>query len=220
MSERFGVARLDELEPQQGADDARWFRLRRELGVGAFGVNAYGADTGNRVIEEHDEQGTAAGKHEELYVVLRGRARFELGGDERTLGAGEMVFIGDKAIRRGAIADEDGTIVLVVGGTPGVAYSVSPWEAAADAYPHWREGDHAKAVELLRSVVDEHPDAGIVLYNLACAETLLGEPEPALEHLRRAIELEERFREFAKTDEDFDAVRERADFRELVEGAA
>jgi tetratricopeptide (TPR) repeat protein len=219
VSERFRVARLDDLTPDQGADDARWFRLRRDLDVGAYGVNAYGADAGKRVIEEHDEQGTAAGKHEELYVVLRGRATFELGGDERTIGAGEMVFVGDKAIRRGAIADEDGTIVLVVGGTPGVAYSVSPWEAAADAYPHWREGDHAKAVEILRSVVDEHPDAGIVLYNLACAETLLGEPEPALEHLRRAIELEERFREFAKTDEDFDAVRERTEFRKLV-GAA
>ena len=109
--------------------------------------------------------------------------------------------------------------MLVVGGTPGVAYSVSPWEAAADAYPHWRQGDHAKAVEILRSVVAEHPDAGIVLYNLACAETLLGEHGAALEHLAHAIELEERFREYARTDEDFDAVRERLEFREIVEAA-
>lgn len=219
MSERFRVARLDELEPQQGADDARWFRLRRELDVGAFGVNAYGADAGNRVIEEHDELGTAAGRHEELYLVLRGRATFRLGDDERKVGTGEMIFIGDPAVRRGAMAEEDGTIVLVVGGTPGEAYEVSAWEAAADAYPHWREGDHAKAVEILRSVVGAHPDAGIVLYNLACAETLLGEQEDALGHLRRAIQLEERFREYARTDEDFDAVRERQEFRELVEAA-
>lgn len=220
MSEKFRVTRLDEATPEVGADDARWFRLRRELDVGAFGINAYGADAGNRVIEEHDELGTAAGRHQELYVVLRGRARFQLGADEHTLGHGQMVFVEDPSIRRGAFAEEDGTVVLVVGGTPGVAYSVSAWEAAADAYPHWRAGDHAKAVEILRSVVGEHPDAGIVLYNLACAETLLGEQDEALGHLRRAIELEERFRDYAKTDEDFDAVRERQEFRELVEASA
>jgi tetratricopeptide (TPR) repeat protein len=219
VSEKFQVARLDELTPQGGVEGSDWFRLRRDLDVGAFGVNAYGADAGKRVIEEHDELGTAAGKHEELYIVLRGTATFELGGDTIAAAKGACLFIRDASIRRGAIADEDGTVVLVVGGTPGEAYSVSPWEAAGDAYPHWEKGDHAKAVEILRSVVDEHPDAGIVLYNLACAEVLAGEPETALEHLRRAIELEERFRESARTDEDFDAVRDRAEFRELLQSS-
>jgi tetratricopeptide (TPR) repeat protein len=131
--------------------------------------------------------------------------------------AGSCVFVDDRSVRRGAIAEEDGTIVLVVGGVPGEAYQVSAWEAAADAYPHWEAGDHAKAVEILRSVIEEHPNAGIVLYNLACAEVLAGEPEPALEHLERAIALEERFRQRARSDEDFDAIRERPEFRELVE---
>ena len=216
----YKVARLDDITPQQGADDSRWFRLRRDLDVGAFGVNAYGADSAKRVIEEHDELGTAAGKHEELYVVLRGSARFQLDGEEETVPAGSCVFINDTHVRRGAIAEEDGTVVLVVGGTPGQAYAVSAWEAAGDAYPHWESGDHAKAVEILRSVVDEHPEAGIVLYNLACVETLVGEPEQALEHLRRAIELEERFRELARTDEDFETIRDRPEFRELVGAAA
>jgi tetratricopeptide (TPR) repeat protein len=217
VTEKFRVARLEELEPQRGADDSRWFRLRRDLDVGAFGVNAYGADAGQRVIEEHDELGTAAGKHEELYVVLRGSARFALDGAEHTVPTGSCVFVSETNVRRGAIAEEDGTIVLVVGGTPGEAYAVSAWEAAGDAYPLWQEGDHAKAVEILRSVVDEHPDAGVVLYNLACAETLAGEPDQALEHLRRSIELEERFREYARTDEDFATIRDRSEFRELVE---
>ena len=220
MSEKFQVARLDEIEPQRGADDARWFRLRRDLDVGAFGVNAYGADAGNRVIEEHDELGTAAGKHEELYVVLRGAARFELDGDEHKIPAGSVVFVHDRNVRRGAIAEEDGTIVLVVGGTPGKAYEVSAWEAAGDAYPLWADGKHEEAKEILRSVADEHPEAGIVLYNLACVEAILGEADPALEHLRRSIELEERFREFARTDEDFETIRDRAEFRELVQAPA
>ena len=220
MSERFQVAHFDELSPQDDVEETRWYRLRRDLDVKALGINAYGADAGKQVIEEHDELGTAAGKHEELYVVLRGSATFRLGSDERTVGVGEVVYIGDPSIRRSAIAQEDGTIVLVTGGTPGVAYSVSPWEAAGDAYPHWKRGDYGKAAEILRSVVDEHPGAGIVLYNLACVEVLKGEPEPALDHLRRAIELEERFREFARTDEDLASLRDRPEFQALVEEAA
>jgi len=221
VSDKFEVAHLDELTPQDGADETRWYRLRRDLDVKALGVNAYGADAGKRVIEEHDELGTAAGRHEELYVVLRGSATFQLGGDgERTVGVGEVVYIRDAAIRRSATAQEDGTVVLVTGGTPGVAYSVSPWEAAGDAYPHWEQGEYGKAVEILRLVVDEHPKAGIVLYNLACVEVLAGDPEPALDHLRRAIELEERFRELARTDDDFASIRGRPEFENLVEAAA
>ena len=220
MSEKFQVAHLDELEPQRGVEGSRWFRLRRDLDVKAFGVNTYGADAGKRVIEEHDELGTAAGKHEEPYVVLRGTARFELGSDETIVAAGTFLFIPDASVRRGAIAEEDGTVVLVVGGTPGVAYEVSAWEAAGDAYPHWEKGDYGKAVEIFRSVVDEHPDAGIVLYNLACVEVLASEPDLAFGHLRQAIQLEERFREFARTDEDFAAVRERPEFQKLVGAAA
>jgi mannose-6-phosphate isomerase-like protein (cupin superfamily) len=216
VSEKFRVARLDEMEPQRGADDSRWFRLRRDLDVGAFGVNAYGADSGQRVIEEHDELGTAAGKHEELYVVVRGSARFELDGEEHTVPAGSCVFISETKVRRGAFAEEDGTVVLVVGGTPGEAYAVSAWEAAGDAYPLWADGKHAEAKEILRSVADEYPDAGIVLYNLACVEAILGEADPALDHLRRSIALEERFREYARTDEDFATIRDRPEFRELV----
>ncbi|HEV2902089.1 MAG TPA: cupin domain-containing protein [Gaiellaceae bacterium] len=220
MSEKFQVTRLDEIAPARGADGARWFRLRRDLDVGAFGVNAYGADAGKRVIEEHDELGTAAGKHEELYIVLRGTARFELDGEEQTVRAGSVVFVNDRKVRRGAMAEEDGTVVLVVGGTPGKAYEVSAWEEAGDAYPLWEDGKHEQAKEILSSVAEKHPEAGIVLYNLACVEAILGEAEPALEHLRRSIELEERFRELARTDEDFGAVRDRTEFRELVEPVA
>ena len=180
MSERFQVTHLDELPPQRGADDARWFRLRRDLDVGAFGVNAYGADAGKRVIEEHDELGTAAGKHEELYVVLRGSARFELDG-ARHSPAGSVVFVSDRKVRRGAIAEEDGTVVLVAGGTPGKAYEVSAWEAAGDAYPLWEDGRHEEALQI-RARWPRYPEAGIVLYNTACLEASSGEPEPALEH--------------------------------------
>jgi mannose-6-phosphate isomerase-like protein (cupin superfamily) len=216
VSEKFQVTRLDEAGPERGAEGSRWFRLRRDLDVGAFGVNAYGADAGKRVIEEHDELGTAAGKHEELYVVLRGTARFELDGREQTVPAGSVVFISDREVRRGAMAEEDGTVVLVVGGTPGKAYEVSAWEEAGDAYPLWEDGKHEEARKILSAVAEKHPDAGIVLYNLSCVEAILGDTEPAIDHLRRSIELEDRFRELAKADEDFDAMREQPEFQALV----
>ena len=131
--------------------------------------------------------------------------------------AGNVVFISDQKVRRGAMAEEDGTVILVVGGTPGKAYEVSAWEEAGDAYPLWEDGKHEQAREILSAeIAEKHPGAGIVLYNLACVEAILGETEPALDHLRRSIELEERFREFAKTDEDFGAMRERPEFQELV----
>jgi mannose-6-phosphate isomerase-like protein (cupin superfamily) len=216
VSEKFQVTRLDEARPERGAEGSRWFRLRRDLDVGAFGVNAYGADAGKRVIEEHDELGTAAGKHEELYVVLRGTARFELDGREQTVPAGSVVFISDREVRRGAMAEEDGTVVLVVGGTPGKAYEVSAWEEAGDAYPLWEDGKHEDARKILSAVAEKHPDAGIVLYNLSCVEAILGETESAIDHLRRSIELEDRFRELANTDADFDAMREQPEFQALV----
>jgi tetratricopeptide (TPR) repeat protein len=214
----FRVTTLDDVPREEGADGADWLRLRKQLDVRAFGVNVYGAKAGNRVIEEHDELGTAAGRHQELYVVLRGRARFELDGDIHEAPTGTTVFVRDPAVRRGAHAEEDGTLVLVVGGNPGHAYDVSVWEQAADAYPHWRNGDFAKAVEILRDVAERYPDKGLILYNLACAEALNGERDAALEHLARATALEERWREAAREDPDFDAVKDDPRFELAVAG--
>ncbi len=216
----FRVTTLDEVPRQEGADGSDWLRLRKELDVKGFGVNVYGADTGKRVIEEHDELGSAAARHEELYVVLRGRARFELDGNEHDAPAGTAVFVRDPSVRRGAHAEEDGTLVLVTGGVPGQAYEVAIWEQAADAYPHWQRGDYGRAVEILRAVVEKHPDTGLIVYNLACVETLNGEHDAGLEHLSRATALEERWRKAAQEDPDFDAVRDDPRFALAVAGQA
>ena len=55
------------------------------------------------------------------------------------------------------------------------------------------------------------------LYNLACCESLAGHTDDAIEHLRQAVERSERFREFAKTDTDFDPIREEPGFRTLIQ---
>jgi hypothetical protein len=47
----------------------------------------------------------------------------------------------------------------------------------------------------------------MLLYNLACYESLAGEHEGALAHLRRAIALDESYRALAADDPDFEPVR-------------
>ena len=110
--------------------------MRRRLGIRAFGINAYTAErVGQHVVEEHDELGSGAGGHEEMYVVVSGRATFTIGGEDLDAPAGTIVFLRDPAIKRVAIAEEEGTVVLAVGGEPGRAYEVSPWEWNFAAIP-------------------------------------------------------------------------------------
>ena len=80
MSERYRVTSLDSIEALPGPGSLRWLPVRHELGIGAFGTNAYVAQAaGDDVVEPHTEEGTG---HEELYFVARGSATFTLDGEE------------------------------------------------------------------------------------------------------------------------------------------
>jgi quercetin dioxygenase-like cupin family protein len=83
-------------------------------------------EAGGKVVDPHDELETG---HEELYVVLWGRAEFTLDGEPHDCVAGSCVAVRDPRVLRGAIAVEPGTAVLAIGGTPGKAYEVSRWDA-------------------------------------------------------------------------------------------
>ena len=132
MSNRFQVARLEDIPspvaPDPGAYE--WKPIRHHFGVRAFGVNAAVARrAGDYVVEEHTEVQEGCMRHEELYVVTRGRARFTIDGQAFDAPAGTLIFVSDPETRRAATALEDGTTVLAVGGEAGAAYRVSPWEA-------------------------------------------------------------------------------------------
>jgi uncharacterized cupin superfamily protein len=102
-----------------------WRPVRHHLGITAFGVNAFiGAQPGDRVVELHDERDHG---HEELYVVVRGAARFVIDDDEHAVPAGSVVLVPAQSTRE-AFASEPDTAVLAVGGAPGTPFSVSPWE--------------------------------------------------------------------------------------------
>ena len=132
----FRTLRITEIDPLDVAG-VHWLPVRHTLGVQAFGVNAYRGDAGEQVIEEHTEEGS---DHEEMYVVLHGRARFTLDGEDVDAPAGTAVFLPDPPTQRVAVAEEDGTVVLAVGGKPGAAYETSTWEWRFRAAPHARAG--------------------------------------------------------------------------------
>jgi len=201
------VVHIDELAsfPIAGQDGLTWRPIRRHFDIRAFGVNAYTAqEAGQRVVEEHREQGG----HEELYIVVSGRASFMVEGEEHDAPAGTLVHCPPGTLR-GAFAAEPGTTVVGIGAKPGEVFQRSGWEWSFAAFSYLREGDEARGRRELEAGLAAVPDSWHARYNLACFEALTGNRESALEHLERAAGLEpERVPKAAAEDDDFDSVRD------------
>jgi tetratricopeptide (TPR) repeat protein len=195
---------VDDLDRIELDDGFVWRPIRRRFGIRAFGVNAYTPGATGRVIEEHTE-GTF--EHEEMYIVLRGRARFTIDDEEHDLGAGQLVVLHDPSVRRGAVALEDDTVVLALGGRPGRPHEVSAWEAMFAAVPAMREERWDDAIRIHEEALEEAPDDPRLLYNLACMEARGQRPLDALLHLKRAVELDPKWAEYAAKDSDFASIR-------------
>jgi tetratricopeptide (TPR) repeat protein len=212
---KYAVARLEEIE--EVTDGRERFRpVRHHFGITSFGVNAWTArEVGDRIINQHDESEPDA--DEELYLVLRGRAMFELDGDRVAASTGTFVFA-PPGVKRTAFAEEPETTVVALGGTPGKAYEVDGWELWAPLNPLYAAGEYAEAADRGRQLVEAHPQYAGLLYNLACCESLAGRTADALEHLGLAIERSERSRAYAKDDSDFDSIRDEPAFKALIEG--
>ena len=199
-----------ELESIPLFDGIVWHPVRRKLGVRAFGINAYTSEAvGELVIEEHDE--TSLG-HEEIYLVAAGRATFTLDGETLDAPAGTLVFLSDPAVKRKAVAEEEGTIVLAVGGRAGEAYDPSPWEWYFAAMPAFREERWAEAIALMEAGLAEKPGNPAILYNLACAESRGGRPLEALGHLQAAVRADGKYANRAREDPDLDPIRREPGF--------
>ena len=198
------ATRIEEITDESGAA-----HIRRHFGIGAFGVNASTArEDGATLVPEHAED-DASGQ-EELYLVVSGSATFVLDGEEVDAPPGTLVFA-PPGVRRSATG-RTGTTVLVVGATPGKGYVPTGWEISAPALPLFASGDYAGAKAILIDGLEEFPESPLLLYNLACAEAQLGERDAALGHLARAAELDPRFREYARTDDDLESIRDAPEF--------
>ena len=179
--------RARRLEPAALEALGAWVPIRRPLDVRAFGVNGWTAAAGEEVVEDHTEDR----EHQELYVVLRGRARFRSDDEEFEAGAGEIVFYDDGEIRRGAIALEDGTFVLAFGGNVGAPYEPAAWEHWFLGLHHAEHGEPEKGAAVLASGLAEHPEHARMHVYLAAAEAQSGREDDALASLRRGLELDE-----------------------------
>jgi mannose-6-phosphate isomerase-like protein (cupin superfamily) len=205
------VARLDEIEE---ITDGRcpWRPVRHHFGIRSFGVGAWtGREAGDRIINEHDE----ADENEELYLVHRGHARFEVEGEQVDAPAGTLVFV-RPGVKRTAFAEEPETTILALGGTPGQAYEAHGYELWSQLQPLFAEGRYEETADRGRELVAAHPEYPMVTYNVACSESLAGRADDAIGHLRQAIEQSEQFRAMAAEDSDFDAIRDEPAFRQLV----
>jgi tetratricopeptide (TPR) repeat protein len=192
-----------------------WAPLRAHLGATAFGVNAYTRNAGERIVGEHTE---AASGHEELYLVVTGRAAFTVNGEARDAPVGTAVLV-QSGTKRSADALEDGTTILVVGGRPGSAFRPRAWETNAVVFQLFGEGRIEEARDLLLEAVDEYEDGESIEYNLACCEARLGDVEQAFRHLERALHGRPDLVELARGDDDLAPLKSDSRFDELV-GAA
>jgi mannose-6-phosphate isomerase-like protein (cupin superfamily) len=188
MSERDWTAvSVDEVEAVPWQDtELVWRPVRHALGARIAGIAAFTAErAGQPVVEPHRESADGRG-HEEVYVVLRGRAAFTLDGEALDAPAGTLVRVAPHVFRA-ATAAEDDTAVLALGGDPTFRPSASEWlERARPHLPGDRgraildelhaerpgspgdvigqallaaaQGDGATATRRLRDVLAEHPE--------------------------------------------------------------
>ncbi len=179
--------------------------LRRRVGFRPFGVNAWlGRQVGDHVIERHREPKG----HEELYVVLRGKAQFTLEEEAFEAPVGTLVHLPPDTLRE-ATALEPDTVVLAVGAEPGRAFTPSRWEDFAVAFAQLRAGDAIAGRKTVEEALARDPDAWQGAYDAACFEALAGESAAAFEHLRQAVAGGgDEVRTYAQTDTDLDSLRD------------
>lgn len=186
-----------------------WVPIRRRLGIGSFGVNAFrAANEGEALVEDHVE----SPGQEELYVLLQGRARLKVGDETLDISAGTAVFVERPDLRRSGIALEDDTVVLAIGGWPGRPYQPLPWEAIYFAHEAIHLGDWAGAVEALEREAGELRNTAELQFELACCHARLGDEELASAELRRSLKLDPDMRKRAASEEALESLRARDDW--------
>jgi mannose-6-phosphate isomerase-like protein (cupin superfamily) len=114
--------------PAAPTEAGRWQALNGSLGITTFGVNAVIMDPGEQADIEHDE---AESGHQEVYVVVTGRAAFRLGDTEVEAGPGDVVASADPSETRSYRALEPGTRIVCFGAGPGAEHPFGEWIGGA-----------------------------------------------------------------------------------------
>lgn len=154
------LVHVDELDAIEMPEGFTWRPVRKRFGIKAFGTNAYTPGASGQIVEEHTERQLG---HEEIYLVLRGRVRFTIDGDDHELGPGQLVFVRDQSLKRGGVALTDDAAVLAVGGKPGQAHEISSWEYVFIASPSVQAGRWDEAEQLMQQGLEEKPGDAAIL---------------------------------------------------------
>ena len=143
----------------------------------------------------------------------------DLAADRETVEApaGTLLFVRPESRRK---ATGDGT-VLALGATPGEAYQAIDWGEAwpfhRDSLTAYGEQRYPDALEAVRAGLERVPDHPGLHYNYACFATRAGDTgDDTFAHLQRSVELFPPFREQARRDDDFAAVRHDPRFEEAL----
>jgi mannose-6-phosphate isomerase-like protein (cupin superfamily) len=196
------VLRIEDVEAVPWMAGMTWHPVRMELGLHAFGAAGFSGGPGDFVVEPHVEAGDGRG-HEELYVVLSGRATFTLDGSPVDAPAGTLVFASPETHRE-AVAEEPGTTVLALGGPP--TFEAAGYEWLMRAKPHMTS-DPDRAREILRAGLAELPGSAAIPYGFALLEATQGDTDSARASLAEAISREPRLRDDAANEPLLKGVR-------------
>jgi mannose-6-phosphate isomerase-like protein (cupin superfamily) len=117
--------------PVKPTEYGRWQQLNGALGVEAFGVNAIVCEPGEQFDIEHDEADTG---HQEVYVVVSGRAEFTIGDQHIEAGPGTVVSAPDPATTRSYRALGADTRIVCIGAPVVAQGAYGEWIDEAGAH--------------------------------------------------------------------------------------
>jgi hypothetical protein len=166
MAQGWKAVALDDVESLPWRrTELTWRPLRAALGTRIVGMAAFTADrAGQEVVEGHRESDDGRG-HEEVYLVLRGRATFTLDGAELDAPAGTFVLV-EPTVHRRAVAAVPETAVLALGGPPDFVPGADDWIERARVHART---DPARA----RAIIDDLRDARPGSLGIAIGEAVL-----------------------------------------------
>jgi tetratricopeptide (TPR) repeat protein len=214
VSKGYEILDLGDVEPApyHQRDGQKLLPIQSLTGYRAAGINGWIGDPGEGLVPEHAEDSD----NEELYVVVRGRARFTVDGKDVDAPAGTLLHVlpGENRV---AVSEEPGTTVVAIGATIGEPFVTQGWTFFVIADARRREGRLDEAREAIRELLALHPDTWGAPYNAACFEALAGNADAAFEYLRRAQALDpEAIKEYLAGDSDLDPIRDDPRFQELL----
>jgi tetratricopeptide (TPR) repeat protein len=206
MSDGYQILSLDELEPalNHQRDGQKLLAIQRALDYRPAGINGWIGDAGEGLVPEHAEDSD----NEELYVVVRGRARFTVDGTDIDATAGTLLHLlpGESRV---AVSEEPGTIVVVIGATIGEAFQNGGWTNFVIADALRREGRTEEAAVVIQELVELAPDVWYTHYNAACFHALAGNPDTAFRLLDEAARINtQEVRKWTAKDTDLDPLHD------------